>query len=86
MTITIELPDDTVAQLIARAQAQGRSAPDLAAEAIRQQYPPAPDAIQTRQRSLLAFAGSGKGKPGAHPDDVQNYLDVLRDEWDQKRP
>jgi len=38
MIITIELPDETVAALISRAQAQGRPAAELAAEAVAERF------------------------------------------------
>lgn len=38
MTITIDLSEDTVATLIERARAEGRSATDLAAEAVSERF------------------------------------------------
>lgn len=38
MTITIELPDETVAALITQARTQGRPAAELAAEAVAERF------------------------------------------------
>lgn len=45
MTIQLHLPDETVAALITRAQAQGRPADELAAEALSALFDDAPDAL-----------------------------------------
>ncbi len=61
MTITIDLPEETVANLRERAQAQGRPAADLAAEVVTERYgadydpeefPLDADAVEKIQRGL----------------------------------
>lgn len=54
MTLTIDLPEDTLAALTERARAEGRPAAELAGEAVAQKYGPGGDSYDALEFPLDA--------------------------------
>lgn len=79
MTITINLPEDTLAALRADAKAQGRSAEDVAAEQLAMLYAQEDD-LDTALEEAFSQMEAGEGQP------FEEFAEELRTRFEARHP
>lgn len=77
MTLTTDIPEDLVVKA-----ATNTLAPDEVTRIVAAVAAATPN-TRPRLHSVLEFAGVGAGRPGSIGDDVQGYIDAMRDEWEE---
>jgi hypothetical protein len=80
MSLLLEVPPKLEATLRERAIDEGTTAQDLALTVLEKAM--AEHAKPKRQRSVLDFEGVGAANPVGM--DAQEYVNQLRDEWDNR--
>lgn len=82
--MTITLDDDLWRRLAEEAQRRGQNVDAMAEDWLRHQLNIVRP-VAAAAHTVMEFAGVGAGRPGALTDrDAQNYIDELRDEWDER--
>jgi plasmid stability protein len=70
MTVSVNLPDDLAARLVAEASRRGRDIDDVAAELLEQQLPGVPESSGPRRLSFAAIGESRSSQGAAEADEM----------------